>query len=834
MKGFTKRALAVLLACILLLGTASFAFAASVGQVTKLSVASRTSTQIKLKWKAVAGASGYRLEQYASSAKQWELNTVVKGTQFTIKGLTPGTKYTYRVVAFAEKSGEAKYGKASEKIVVLTDPAGVTKLQVAATTPTAVKLKWSAAKGAASYIIYQCRTKDGSYKKIGTSSKATYTAKYDAAPGTLYYKVRAVAKAGELERKSEPSAAVKAKLVPAAVEQVTVKDSGGSFVTLKWTGGKGASGFLVFCKDVSTGKEYVQVAKTAKKTAKIKFSAAPGKVYFKVQAFSKAAGKVIKAKASPVVKLTLKPAKVTGLILKHASPTKLDLAWNAANGASSYELYQRNDATMQYELRDNVKGTTYTVTDLTPGTTYYFSVKAVADYKGNILRSGFSAVLTADTVLGTITGFESSLDSSNKLYLRWNALKSVQGYQIEKSTNGVDGWKVIGDIKGTIFEASSVESGKALVKGNRYYYRVRAYVTENGQKVYSPYTDVLEVHPIPDTPKITRTGTGAQHSICVEWTAVNGADGYEVFIYDNAKGKWVSLINEQSTVGANLFKTYTNEKGVKTAYYSVKGLETSGTYQFRVRAVVKNRDSYGYTDFSNTVQHEYVYSPEPEKRYSDATQKTGILGYLYDPDEDCFCTAEDPWQRNFGFNKVYDIASQAVMIQYDTDPLQFTCHEGEQWMIQPWKGQYGMVLYGGEVGVYKKYTEREADHYDCAKDEDLLMMEMDLYRYNSETKEWEKAFHRPYGSYWWITGFKFGYLRMVNPFEAQSFNTYRDLYIDVRITLLDFDMFNAFKAALDAQIAKEKASGTARLAYTTGKAPKGTSTGNLDIYLKFQ
>ena len=174
------------------------------------------------------------------------------------------------------------------------------------------------------------------------------------------------------------------------------------------------------------------------------------------------------------------------------------------------------------------------------------------------------------------------------------------------------------------------------------------------------------------------------------------------------------------------------------------------------------------------------------------------------------------------------------MIQYDTDPIQFTCHEGEEWMIQPWKGQYGMVLYGSEVGVYKKYTDRNAEHYDCAKDEDLLMMEMDLYKYNYDTQEWEHSFHRPYRSFWWITGFKFGYVRMVNPFEAQSFNTYRDLYIDARITMLDFDMLNAFKAALDKQIAKEKAAGMTRMSYTVGDAPRSATGGCLDIYLKFQ
>ena len=826
-----KRVLAVLLVCLLVCGTATVGFAASVGQVKKLSLASCSATQIKLKWKAVSKASGYLVETY--NGEGWkELGTTAK-TEYAEK-VQPGTKHTYRVRAYTLKNGAKSFGKTDEKLSVLSMPERVANLKVTAVTATAVKLKWSAAKGAAAYVIYQCRTANGSYKKLGTVQGTSYKATYKASPGTMYYKVRALAKADKLERLGDPGAAVKAKLVPAAATDLAVKDSGSKYVTLKWKGGKGASGFLIFQRDVTTGKEYVQVGKTAKKTCKVKFPAAPGKIWFKVQAFSKVGGVVTAAKASDALKLNIKPAKVKSLALASAGATRLNLVWEATDGASSYEVFMFDADTQEYKLLDTVIKPAYTVTGLKPSMDYRFAVKSVADYKGNIQRSGFSKALNASTILGTITGFDFSLDSQNKVFLTWNSVKGAEGYAVEKSANGVDGWKVIGDVKGTVFEASSVENGKVLARGNKYFYRVRAHAKEDGETLYTAYSETVEVHPIPDAPKITRTGTAAQHAVCIEWTAVNGADGYEVFFYDNAQGKWRSLINENALVGSGLFKTYTNEKGEKTVYYCDQGLEKSGSNQYKVRAVVKNHNLFNFSEFSNSVTHEYVHSPEPPKHYDDATQKTGIVGYLYDPEEDCFCTAEDPWQRNFGFNKVYDIASQAVMIQYDTDPIQFTCHEGEQWMIQPWKGQYGMVLYGGEIGVYKKYTERDADHYDCAKDEDMLMMEMDLYKYNYDTQSWDHAFHRPYGSYWWITGFKFGFVRFVNPLEAQSFRTYKDIYIDARITLMDFDMFNAFRAMLDAQIAKEKKSGDAHMSYSVGDAPKGTSTGPLDIYLKFQ
>ena len=831
MKNPSRRFLSLLLACLLIFGTATVGFAASVGQVKKLSLLSCSSSKVKIQWNSVSKADGYQVE--SNDGNGWKVETSTSKTAYADKTVKPGTKYTYRVKAYIKSGSKKSFGTPSEKLVVLTYPEAVGKLTVAATTPKAVKLKWAKVKGATSYNIYQSRTEDGKYKMLGTSEKVTYKATYDASPGTLYYKVRAVAKAGSLERMSAPSAAVKVKLVPDAVSSLTAKESGRNYVTLKWPASKGASGYYVFLRDVSTNKKFVQIKKTTATTYKVKFSAAPGTVWFRVQAFAKVGGVVTNAKVSPTLKLSLKPAKVNDLTLKNAGPTKISFAWGAAEGATGYEVYRFNEATQSFQLLSAVNGRTYTASGLKPNTVYRFAVVSVADYKGNILRSGFSPLLTAETILGEITGFDCSLDSNNKLFLSWNPVKGAEGYEVERSYDGKNGWTVIMDVDATVVDVSAKEGG-ALAKGKTYFYRVRAHAVEDGVEVYTPYADVLEIHPIPDAPTITRTGTAAQHGICVEWTPSLGADGYDVSYFDPAQNKWISRTSDKSPLGENLFKAYTNENGLRMVYYTDRGLSQSGNYQYRVRAVVKNGSGYNYSDPSNVVVHSYVDIPEPAKIYSDATQKAGIVGYLYDPVEDCFCTADDPWQRNFGFNKVYDIASQAVMIQYDTDPIKFTCHEGEQWMIQPWKGQYGMVLYGGEVGVYKKYSDRTAEHYDCANDDDLLGMEMDLYKYNIDTQTWDHAFHRPYGSYWWITGFKFGFLRMVTPLAAQEFKTYKDLYLDVRITMKDFDMYNAFKAALDAQIAKEKPSGFSHFSYTTGTAPSGTVTGNLDLYIKFQ
>lgn len=133
-----------------------------------------------------------------------------------------------------------------------------------------------------------------------------------------------------------------------------------------------------------------------------------------------------------------------------------------------------------------------------------------------------------------------------------------------------------------------------------------------------------------------------------------------------------------------------------------------------------------------------------------------LLSYMVSKDG-YFYTNSDPWQRNFGFNALYDYATPYTFMYYDTFRVFFdygTYEDGtvKQWMIQPWKGQYGMVLYGAELGVYTKPETRVTPHYDCASDEDLLGMTMTVY------KDEKEAFTMPYDMYWWITGFKPGAL----------------------------------------------------------------------------
>lgn len=150
------------------------------------------------------------------------------------------------------------------------------------------------------------------------------------------------------------------------------------------------------------------------------------------------------------------------------------------------------------------------------------------------------------------------------------------------------------------------------------------------------------------------------------------------------------------------------------------------------------------------------------------------------------------WQRNFGYTDLYDMAAPAALIFFDTEKVFFN-YDGLEWRIQFWKGQYNIYI-GSEIGVYHKDENSSLGLYQCAIDENMLEMEMSLYR--NTDGEIKRLFKRPYGKYWWITGFVEGRLPSVEGGRGHGSYDQSVLIMSGKITLKDAKMFNAFVTAL--------------------------------------
>lgn len=158
-------------------------------------------------------------------------------------------------------------------------------------------------------------------------------------------------------------------------------------------------------------------------------------------------------------------------------------------------------------------------------------------------------------------------------------------------------------------------------------------------------------------------------------------------------------------------------------------------------------------------------------------------GFAYDHAQDIFYLVMDPWQREFGYCSLYDDAAVSFSMVMDCEPIRFE-YAGKKWLIELWKGQYGMTT-GAEIGIY--YSKgQELDipavfsgiFYESVPNEEMLEMSYVL------RKNGQPLFSRS-GRHWWLTGFKLG-----------EFSEPEELTMDITIELKDRAMTQAFVSAL--------------------------------------
>ena len=206
---------------------------------------------------------------------------------------------------------------------------------------------------------------------------------------------------------------------------------------------------------------------------------------------------------------------------------------------------------------------------------------------------------------------------------------------------------------------------------------------------------------------------------------------------------------------------------------TVKGVSV-GIATIRAQAVVDGETLNG--EFTiNVVQNNNFFRSLLEEKQ--------VLSYQYSYIDDYYYTNDkDAWQYNFGFGKIYDFVSPYILLEYDYIRVFFT-YEDKDWMLQMWKGQYGLVFYGGEVGIYNRdHVDdgiNEWTFFNCPAEEDWLDMEMTLWHEQLDGT-WNREFTREYDKYWWCTGFKNGHLRQEEPAD--------ELRLTGRITFKDAEM----------------------------------------------
>lgn len=484
-----------------------------------------------LSWSAPEWDGGSTLVSYKIYQDSTLLVTrsLLDGTSYTVTGLANGQAYSYEIVAVND-AGLSSDNSNTVTVTPGTAPSAVRDLSGTYASQQ-VTLTWSVPDSSGGYDIsgYNVYT-DGVYQTTVTGTTATINSLQN---GTEY--TFGVAAYNDVSEGLISTVAITPSTVPDAPASVTVEAIyvSGPAARVAWTppasdGGAAISGYKVRLAGSST--VYANLAADVSSTV-IEGLTATQTYRFVVFAVNKNGESATAADPGSDITAFGLPGAPTGLTLTPGNGT-MAISWTAAaaNG-ESVDQYK-----VAYGVSSEIvaSGTSTTISGLTNGTTYTFTVTAFNAAGEGPGISGQEYPSTAPDAPQSLV----ATHGDGRVDLSWNAPASnggavIQSYTVTAwATSAPGATTTIVGIVGTTISISDL-SGVALVNGTSYTFKVAA-VNRSGTGTASSTVSATP-RTVPSAPQnFAVTGYGAT-SVSFSWSdpASNGGaaiDAYYLYI----------------------------------------------------------------------------------------------------------------------------------------------------------------------------------------------------------------------------------------------------------------------------------------------------------------
>ena len=147
----------------------------------------------RLTWKAVSGATSYRIYRSESRGTGYSLLGTTSSTSYVNTGAAAGKTYYYRVKAVNRDGMASGYSNIVSGKATLPAPVLNIGLSVSSGKPM---LAWDAVPGATSYRIYRSTSRGTGYSLLATTTSTSHVNTSAAKGTTYYYRVKACNAAG--------------------------------------------------------------------------------------------------------------------------------------------------------------------------------------------------------------------------------------------------------------------------------------------------------------------------------------------------------------------------------------------------------------------------------------------------------------------------------------------------------------------------------------------------------------------------------------------------------------------------------------------------------------
>ncbi|MDK8194492.1 fibronectin type III domain-containing protein [Paenibacillus sp. UMB7766-LJ446] len=469
--------------------------------VSGLTINSVTNVAIALKWNAVTGATGYDLEIDGTVV-------AVTGVAYTKSGLAANTDHTFRI----RSKNAAGVGTWSDLI------SGTTQLNTpvlkATSEETAINLTWAEIADATKYEVEA----DGVV--LATVNEPSYTHSSLLAGTAHKYRVRALTDTNI----SAWTAILTQSTLPASVTGLTINSVTNVAIVLKWNAVTGATGY-----DLEIDGTLVSTTAAAYTKSGL---AANTNHTFRIRSKNAAGVGTWSDLVSGTTLLNTPVLKAT------SEETAINLRWVEIADATKYEV--EADGVVVATVNEP----SYKHNSLLAGTAHKYRVRALTDTNA----SAWTAVLTQNTLPGSVTGLTVNSVTNTAIVLKWNAVTGATGYDLE--------------IDGTVVAVTGVAYTKSGLAANTdHTFRIRS---KNAAGV-GTWSDLISGTTQLNTPVLK--ATSEETAINLTWAEIADATKYEV----DADGVVVVTVNEPS--------------------YTHSGLLAGTAHKYRVRALTNTNTS---------------------------------------------------------------------------------------------------------------------------------------------------------------------------------------------------------------------------------------------------
>ena len=188
---------------------------------------------------------------------------------------------------------------------------------------------------------------------------------------------------------------------------------------------------------------------------------------------------------------TFKASSPQNLKTKVLNYKTIQVSWTGTDYADSYNVYRKTGSGNWKKIASGITGVSYKDTKAVTGTTYSYTVRAVSYTWGKAVLSNYDRSGVRGKAKLTAVSLTSVKNAGkNTVKVSWKKVTGANGYRVYRSTSKNGEYTSAGFIK----KGSTVTfKDKKVSEGKTYYYKIRAYRTVNGKRVYGPYSAVKSV-----------------------------------------------------------------------------------------------------------------------------------------------------------------------------------------------------------------------------------------------------------------------------------------------------------------------------------------------------